>query len=276
MTIRDEAFLGRPISAFVVDAHTHISPYYMNGWYQTPAETDTAAIVRGLDRLGIDCIVTAPHPLIMGMMATANAITEAAVCDFPGRIWGYICICPGEGLAEVKAQLKKYGSHPGFIGMKFLPGYHGSLKQPEYEYAADYADEKAGLILTHTWGGDPPHALIEDLAARHPHLKLLCAHQGGGSADLSRKIAEVIRRQPNLYMEICGSLVNPLSIEDLVDLTGEDRVIFGSDQINLDPRYDFGRVIFSTLPDAVKKKLLAENYLGLLQDSQMGQINRYA
>ena len=73
-------------------------------------------------------------------------------------------------------------------------------------------------------------------------------------------------------MEICGSLENTLAIEDLVGLVGEDRLIYCSDQINLDARYDFGRIVFSPLSDDVKKMLLSGNYLSLLKDSGMGRI----
>ena len=272
MKIRDEAYQGKPISVLVVDAHTHLGPYYMGGWYQSPSETTTAAIIKSMDRLGINCIVTAPHPLIMGMMSTANSIAEAEIAEYPGRIYGYISICPGEVLDAVKGQIDRYGKHPGFVGFKFLPGYHGSLNQPEYEYAAAFANEAAAVILTHTFGNNPPLSEVEDLAARHPRMKLLCAHQGGGRADLSSKLAEMMENYPNLYMEICGSLVNTMAIEDLVDIAGEDRVIYGSDMINLDPRYDFGRIVFSPLSDRIKKKLLSGNFLSLLQDSQMGRI----
>lgn len=272
MTIRDEAFLGRPVSAFVVDAHTHITPYYMSGWYQTPRETANAAVVASLDRLGIDKIVTAPHMLVMGMMRQANEATAKAACDFPGRIYGYIAVCPGEGLDAVRSELMKYGDDPRFVGLKFLPGYHGSLLQREYQYAADFAHEKSCPVLVHTWGGSPPLAEAEETARKRPGMKLMCAHQGGGSAELSRRLAEIMKDVPNLYMEICGSLVNPLGVEDLVALAGEDRVIYGSDLINLDVRYDFGRVVFSPLPDAQKQKLLSGNFLSLLQTSQMGRI----
>ncbi|MGI5878449.1 MAG: amidohydrolase family protein [Christensenellales bacterium] len=272
MTIRDEAFQGKPVSAFVVDAHTHIGPYYMSGWYQSPQETTTGAIVRSMDRLGIDCIVTAPHPLVMGMMAVANETTAAAISDFPGRIYGYICVCPGEGMEAVREQIGLYADHPGFLGLKFLPGYHGSLTQPEYRYAAGFANDRRCVVLTHTWGNSPPLNEVEELAQMHPSMKLLCAHQGGGSADLSRSLSQIMASYPNLYMEICGSLSNPLAIEDLVAIAGEDRVIYGSDLINLDPRYDFGRVVFSPLPDGVKRKILSGNFLSLLRDSGMGGI----
>jgi predicted TIM-barrel fold metal-dependent hydrolase len=272
MTIREEAFLGRPVSAFVVDAHTHITPTYTNGWYMAPGAISNRAVVESMDRLGIDCIVTAPHMMGLGMMEEANTAAAEAAEEYPGRIFGYISVCPGCGIEAVKRELGKYEKNPRFLGLKLLPGYHGPLLQKEYLWALDFADEKACAVLVHTWANDPPLSEVEEALKARPRMKFLCAHQGGGSADLSRKLADIIRRHPNLYMEICGSLVNTLSIEDLVELAGEDRVVYGSDQINLDVRYDFGRVVFSTLGDENKKKVLAGNFLALLRDSQMGRI----
>ena len=74
-------------------------------------------------------------------------------------------------------------------------------------------------------------------------------------------------------MEICGSLDNALPVEAIVDMVGEDKVIFGTDAINLDPKYELGKVAFAPLSDAIKKKIFAENYLKVLQYSQMGKIN---
>ena len=87
-----------------------------------PSETTNKAIVEIMDRLGINCIVTASHPIIMGMMQLANETTLSAINEYPGRIYGYISVCPGEGLGAVKSELKKYALNPGFVGLKFLPG----------------------------------------------------------------------------------------------------------------------------------------------------------
>lgn len=273
MTIRDEAFLGNPISAFVIDAHTHISPYYFRGWYETPSETSNQAITESIDRLGINCIVTAPHPLIVGMMREANETALEAIREFSGLIYGYIGICPAEGPEAVRSELVKYAGNPGFLGIKFLPGgYHGDLSQKEYRYAADFAVERDCPVLIHTWGNRPPLSDIEDFAEQYPHMKLICAHQGGGTSELSLKLAEIMKRHPNIYTDTSGSLSNTLAIEDMVQLFGEDRIIFGSDLINLDPRYDFGRVVLSPLSDEIKKKILSYNFLSLLRTSQMGRI----
>ena len=65
---------------------------------------------------------------------------------------------------------------------------------------------------------------------------------------------------------------NTLSFSDIAGLVGVDRMIFGTDAIDLDPRFDFGRLAISDLPDDAKKMIFAENYLRLLEHSQLGKI----
>jgi len=270
MQIVDEAFNGMPITAPVIDAHTHILEYYHSGWYQS--FTTNKDIIAVMDHIGIDCIVTAPHSLILGDMEYTNKIAAEATEEYPGRIFAYISIIPHEGIEAVKAALYKYSKNERFIGLKFLPGYHGFLAGIEYDYALDFAAEIGCPVLCHIWENSPSLLDVERAAKSRPDLKLMMAHQGGGNADCSDAYAKLMSIYPNLYMEICGSLFNQYSMEQLVELASEDRVIYGSDLINLDPRYDFGRVVFSTLDDRIKKKILAENFLHLISGSKMGHI----
>jgi len=270
MKIIDEAFAGMPVSVPVIDAHSHILGYYRYGWYQ--AFTGNSDVIALMDHLGIDCIVTAPHTLILDNMEQANKVAVEATQEYHGRIYGYISINPVEGLEAVKFNLKHFSNNKNFIGLKFLPGYHGPLACAEYDYAMDFAEEMACPVLCHIWGNNPPLKDIERAVKARPELKLMIAHQGGGTAECTDEYAKLMGTYPNLYMEICGSLYNSYSIEELVAFAGEDRVIFGSDQINLDPRYDFGRVVFSTLDDRVKKKILAENFINICRDSRMGHV----
>ena len=110
------------------------------------------------------------------------------------------------------------------------------------------------------------------LAQTHPNLKLLIAHQGGGKEADTLRTAPFVRQMENVYMELCGSLYNTLSFADIVELVGEDKLIFGTDAIDLDPRFDFGRLAFSPISDSAKRKIFAQNYLRLLEDSQLGKI----
>lgn len=270
MGIRDEAFAGQPISVPIIDAHTHLLGYYYNGWYQ--AFNSHQAVIALMDHLGIDCIVTAPHALIAGDMALANRVADEAATAYPGRIYGYITICPQDGLPAVKAEVARYAGNRHFLGFKFLPGYHGPLACPEYDYALDFAAEAGCPVLSHIWGDAPALNEVERAAKQNPRLKLLMAHQGGGSAPMTEAYAALMRDYPNLFMELCGMLYNTCTMEEYVTLAGEDRVIYGSDMVNLDPRYDFGQVVLSPLPDEIKQKILAGNYLRLLEGSQLGRI----
>lgn len=270
MSIREEAFKGEPISAPVIDAHTHLLPYNNAGWYQSISSD--LEVVRLLDHLGINCIVTAPHSLILGDMEETNEKAASAAKSFPGRIYGYIAISPHEGLLSIRRVLDKYSKNKNFVGIKLIPGYHGPLDCPEYDYALDFAQETRCPVLCHIWEGTPALAEVERAVKSRPRLKLIMAHQGGGYAPCTDAYLKLMSEYPNLFTDICGSLFNSYPLERIVERAGEDRVIYGSDLINLDPRYDFGRVVFSSLPEKVKKKILCGNYLELLEDSGMGHI----
>ena len=90
MTIREEAFAGKALSCPIIDAHTHIGPYHLNGWHQKYDRTGTEQIVEDFTRLGINCIVTSPHPMVQTRMREANALAAEAARKFPGKIYGYI------------------------------------------------------------------------------------------------------------------------------------------------------------------------------------------
>ncbi len=273
MEIINQAFASKPISCPIIDAHTHLGAYHHHGWHQKYDCTETSSVLDYGAKLGIDCIVTTPHPIIQGRMEEANLISEKAIKDFPNKVYAYIAVVPTCGMDSVKSELKKYAHADGFLGLKFLPGfYHGELTAPEYQYALDFADEMGCPVLCHMWGDGPKHTDVENILRKHHNLKFICAHQGGGSAPFTDMTLPTIRDHENAYLELCGSMDNKYGIEDLVERFGEDRIIFGTDAINLDPKYEIGKVAFAPVSDDVKKKIFAENYLNLLTTSQMSKI----
>ncbi len=272
MSIRDEAYQGKPLSPVIIDAHTHLAPYYRMGWHQKPGMTSVQSMIDTYDRIGVNCCVTAPHMIIDSMTVWANEFAAQAALDFPGRVYGYISVAPFEGMDVVKENLRRFGSNPAFVGLKFLGGYNGDYTEPEYIYALDFANEAGCPVLCHTWADSPALATMRDMAAARPNLNLVCAHLGGGSKAMTEKAVKIVKELPNFHLEICGNLWNELGIEDVVRMIGADRVIFGTDLINLDARFDFGRVAFSPLSDDEKRLIFAGNYLRLLENSQMGRI----
>lgn len=272
MTIREQAFAGLPLDIPVIDAHTHIGPKYRRGWHQNPKYTSMEGFLELYDRLGINCCVTAPHPLCDCMTELTNATAAEQAEKYPGRVYGYIYITPVEGLDVCRQALAKYANNPAFLGLKYLGGYQGQYTNPVYTYAADFANEVGCPVLCHRWKNDPPLGGMIALAEKRPNLTLLIAHQGGCFKECTDEAAPFVRQMPNVYMELCGSLYNFYGFEDILALVGEDKMIFGTDAIDLDPAFDFGRVAFSTMPDSAKKKIFAENYLHILEKSQMGKI----
>lgn len=274
MTIRDQAYGGRPLAPFIIDAHTHLSYYYRSGWHQKPGYGDLKQIMHIYDTLGVDCIVTAPHELIDGVTVRANEVASQAAAEFPGRVYGYISVAPLDGMDVLKRSLARYGADPAFVGLKFLGNYNGDYTDPVYMYALDFADEAGCPVLCHTWSNRPSLELMRDMAASHRNANIVCAHLGGGSEPYTLKAARIVNELDNFHLEICGSLWSTYGIEDVVDMVGADRVIFGSDAVNLDARFDFGRVAFAPLDDDVKTRIFSGNFLRLLIKSQMGKIVR--
>ena len=272
MTIRQQAFAGKPHDIPVIDAHTHMGRFYGKGYYQNPEFVELEHYVSMQDKLGINCCVTAPHPLLDSMTELCNRQAAEAAHRFPGRIYGYISIAPFEGMDVCRKNLETYGKDPAFVGLKFLGGYNGDYTEAEYLYALDFANEAGCPVLCHTWRDKPSLAYLAKVTEQRPGLTLLLAHQGGGNADTTRQAAPYVRSISNLYMELCGSLYSTLSFADIEELVGEDKMIFGTDAINLDYRFDFGKLAFSPLPDTAKEKIFAKNFLKILSRSQLGKI----
>ena len=270
MSYRDLAFEGKPLPCRIVDAHTHVDAYFLKGWQQK--NHDLSSFVHVMDQLGIDCAVTAPHDMISGRMQEANLRVVECCKAFPGRFYGYISVVPMCGLDEVKAELDTYKNNPAFVGMKFLASYHGNMTQKEYQYALDVADEMHCPVLVHTWKNDPPIEEFEDVVKRRHNMKLVLAHQCGGFAENVDMYVPLIQNYPNFYVELCGSLNNTYSVDEIAERFGADRLIFGTDFMNLDAKYELGRVAFSELSDPEKEMIFAENFLNLLKDSRMGRI----
>ena len=274
METLEKVLRGEPLGYRIIDAHTHTGTYQMYGWLSKPEYADFPEMLAYNEKIGIGAIVTAPHDIVQGRMEEANRACREAVTAFPGKIYGYISIVPSRGLEAVKKEIEKYSVCKGFVGMKFLPGfYHGPLQSPGYEYAMNAALELNCPVLCHVWGNGPSAAEMENALKKREDLKLIIAHQGGGYARYTYECAELVRRYPHVTIELCGSLENSLGVEEIVDLVGEDRVVFGTDAVNLDPKFELGRVAFAPLSDRVKQKIFAQNYLELLKDSAMDRIS---
>ena len=271
MSYLDLAFQGKPLPCQIIDAHTHIGPSFSGGSQQKKDRLDLASQLEAMDTMGIDCLVTSQHGFGHSVEAANLAVVEGH-SRYPGRIYGYFPVVPHFGVETVRAEFEKYRDHPAFVGFKFLPGYHGQLRQKEYYYALDMADELRCPVLVHLWDDNPPLTQMVEILDRYHNLQLLFAHQGGGMAKQTERCVEIVHKYENAFIEICGSFNNTYCLEDMVGMFGADRIIFGTDGIDLEIKYDFGCVAFSQISDGDKEKIFAKNFLRAMANSQLSRI----
>ena len=119
-------------------------------------------------------------------------------------------------------------------------------------------------MLFHT--GTEPNALpryLGAIAPRFPTAYFVAGHSGNIAGPRAEAIAAA-QSHSNVYLETCSSFRAPGVIEELAELAGADRVLFGSDTPLMDPRCQIGKIITAAIPEAAKRQILGENAARLL------------
>ena len=80
MSLQDHVLTGTPVTdAYIVDAHAHMGPYYA---FMVGDDGSPAAMVRWMDRLGIDVSIVSPHIAITCDWREGNRHAYAAAEQF--------------------------------------------------------------------------------------------------------------------------------------------------------------------------------------------------
>lgn len=251
----------------VVDAHMHLgAPWqvFSHGW-------ELPDILRLMDRLGIDRSYSTHHFWLDGRMEEGRSASLRAYDESEGRIafLGVFDPCRDkQSLATLEACL----DHPGFVGIKIHPSFHGtSADDPSYETIWEFAQAHQKPILSHTWSltHNPtqrlslPH-LFEKYISRSPCVKFVMGH-AGGPGDGRTQAIRLARDYPNVYLDISGDVFFFDQIRCLIEGAGSDRVLFGTDQPWVDPRAHLARALLAEITDEQKRLLLAENALRVFE-----------
>jgi predicted TIM-barrel fold metal-dependent hydrolase len=245
-------------SSIVVDTHIHFG-----SWERTMTTARTPdAIVREMDRCGIDKAVGSSFTAIHGEMHLGNTETTQAVRAFPERLHGYCAINP-HFPDEVDEELDAcFEENEGFVGLKLHCGLHEvALGHPGYERALAYADEHALLVLVH--GGTQSE--WEAIPRLYPRAPFIMAHgcAWDGIDPAGRALCALACEVPNLYVDVAGSHAHRGALEALVDLCGAGKVLYGSDFPMYDFGFELGRVALSPLDGHTKARLCGQNALGV-------------
>ena len=276
----------------IIDFHTHIfSPRIKQGrskyierdacfaalYSDAKARLATAdELIESMDRDGVDVSVAlnigwTSHELCV---ETNDYILES-INRYPKRLVGFGAVQPNSSdlaLKEIERCAKA-----GMRGIGELRPDIQKLDIKNIRLIKPFIDEikKHNLILLthssepvgHGYQGkgavtpDVLYSLISDF----PGLTLVCAHWGGG-LPFYALMPEVRRAMGNVFFDTAASpfLYTPKIYEQVIQLVGAKKILFGSDYPLMGQKRVFGEITSLDLPEETKNLILAGNAERLL------------
>lgn len=197
----------------IIDAHSHLGFRYDLGM-------DDVELLRRMDRAGVDMAVCFSQPVVWN-----NDYVLEKAKEHPDRIIPFAGINPWRGTArdDLRRCLDR-----GARGLKLHPvrdSYSLAEKRlvdPLFEVCA----ERKVPILCHgldEWSNTPWQ--FNEMAQRFPEVTLIMAH--GGHNWLREDAIEVVKRNPNLYVE--SSIMYSGYVRRYVEEVSPERVLMGTD-----------------------------------------------
>lgn len=256
----------------IADCHTHIYPdkiarkavQSIGDFYSIEMDRDGAVNTlfqssrqaRISRCLALAVAVDAPH------VQPVNDYTAATVRAHDNFLYGFATLHPDmeNPGKEVERMLKA-----GMKGIKLHPDMqHFSLEEKRAEKLFAACQGVCPMLL-HT--GDSRYrnsnpSLIPPLLKKFPRLQLICAHFGGYSEwDAARCLADT-----NVYVDTSSSffVLTRERARALIDLFGEDRVMFGTDFPMWAPQPEIDFLLSLGLDERALQKIFSGNFYRLL------------
>ena len=235
----------------VIDCHTHAG----TGTALTAPWTtiaDPAEILRRNREAGIDkaCI----FPISHDTFAEANREIAEIVKRYPGRFIGYAKHDPVKEKGRIREMLLRECRELGLRGLKL-----------HVTPTPEVLDTVAELRIPVIW--HPARVALFDAVARdYPMVDLIMAHLGSDlSGDWREHVAaiEMAGRHPNVYLDT-GATVLTRYLEQAIRELGPEKIIFGSDEPEVDCRLEIFKVHVLRLPKEQEQSILGGNMSRLL------------
>lgn len=240
----------RPTGMRFADCHGHLGGRFSH--YHIP-DGDIDSAVREMDRLGVETCCVFAFSGVVSDERPGNDLVAEAQRRYPERFVGFTMLNPHRGEAEMLRELER-GAAMGLRGVKLIPHYQGYPEEgPLIDVACRWAHERKQFILNHHWGSPQQ---VERLVSTYPDACFITGHTTTAYAD-------VMRRYPNLYVCSCP-LLGPRACEEVVAAIGSDRLMFGSDLLDLPIAWGLGPILFARLGAEEKQQILGGNLRRLL------------
>jgi len=276
----------------IIDCHTHIFPprirekrrQYLDNdrcfasLYSNPDARliNAEELITSMDKNNIDISVVVnigwtTHELCV---ETNDYILES-IARYPRRLIGFCAIQPRASKAAIDEIKRCAQAGARGIGelrpdtQLFDPGDTGLL-----DPAVQTMIKHNLVLLTHTSepvGHQYPGKgvitpdILYPLITGYPELPIICAHWGGG-LPFYALMPEVKKALRNVFFDTAASpyLYNPQVYNQVVQLVGADKILFGSDYPLLSPSRLLAEIRALDLPEETKNLILSGNARRLL------------
>lgn len=214
---------------------------------------DPEGMLREMDRLGVEKAIVFSW-ITHGEVALGNDITFDVVKRWPDRFAGFTSLYVQHGEDEARAELER-GLEHGMIGVKMLSSIHRYPETgPVVEMACRFAHEHRQFILNHVWGSPET---MRGWLEKYPGACYITGHSEARYADLAREF-------PHLF--ICSCPFHKYNqTEQYVKMYGADRILFGSDILDLPVSWGLGPVLHARISETDKRLIARENLKRLME-----------
>ena len=244
----------------ILDANANVGPTVFDDFEFEPT---VASLTTNMDDAGIDEAVVAPLKPADGDFDAANARLSARV-EPRERLHGIARVDPlSGGATDAERALDGYG----LGGVKLHPWEERySITHPSVGSVVEVARDRNVPVWIHAGYPNVSHALsVKEVALAFPDVRFVLTHTSqldisGRSGTDAMLLAE---ETENTYFELSGVYRRDL-IEDLVDVVGPGRVLFGTNAPYFHPAVEKSRVAGSELDESEKRAVLGESAAELL------------
>lgn len=231
--------MTEPLIGPLIDCHAHFLHAECG---RTDWRDVNAARFRAGERIGITCHVASilgtygfRSPTYFPSPADVTLGNDAmlALCAEKKDLVRMLVTVSPNHTKHALSEIDRCVAH-GAIGIKLLASRRAD--DPLLDPICEVAAKRSLPVLHHIWQHrtrEWPNQEISDgadlarLAARHPKVKFILAHIGGGGD--YRHTFHAIKASPNIYPDLSGSGVDRGMLDDAIASLGAQRLLWGTD-----------------------------------------------
>lgn len=244
----------------VIDAHAHVGALSPMGVPDVSFEQFLAAADQcGISRMCVSSIGSTMYDADEG-----NRLTRTLAQRYPHRLIPFASIPYAQLGRKGLDALDRAVDSWGFRGFgEIMTDRSDPMDHPYWIAVLEKAAHYRIPVLVHANQGPCARA-----AHQVPQATILLAHMGTGLGEHQGEWTDAIlmaKSHPNVYLEICTSILADGMIEAAVREIGANRIVFGTDSPLLDPAVQMAKITSAEIPDSDKAKILGANMRRLLR-----------